>query len=65
MQEGQDETAGEAARAIWMTAKPAPVELAHLEEKVFSLFCNDSHVFCVVQAGKVAVYDLTSGQCNG
>ena len=46
----------------WKTAKPAPVELAHLEEKVFSLFCNDSHVFCGVQAGKVAVYDLTSGQ---
>ena len=46
----------------WKTAKPAPVELAHLEEKVFSLFCNDSHVFCGVQAGKVAVYNLTSGQ---
>ena len=38
----------------WKTAKPAPVELAHLEEKVFSLFCNDSHVFCGVQAGKAA-----------
>ena len=59
----------------WRNSDPAAEEFGHVTMEwdpylhpiemgiVDSIFCNDSHVFCGLQSGKVGVYCLTTAQC--
>ena len=46
----------------WKTTNPETVQLGTVPLGVLIIFCNNNHVFCGVQGGKVKVYSLTDGQ---
>ena len=47
--------------ARWKTVDPMTVELSRGMQKVFSIFCTDTHVFCGFREhAKVAVYNLST-----
>ena len=46
----------------WKTINPDTVQLGTVPLGVLIIFCNNNHVFCGVQGGKVKVYNLTDGQ---
>ena len=46
----------------WKTADPETVQLGTVPRGVEAMFCNNSHVFCGMEGGKVKVYSLVDGQ---
>ena len=46
----------------WKTINPETVELGTVQKRVEGMFCNNTHVFCGIEGGKVRVYSLSDGQ---
>ena len=46
----------------WKTTNPETVQLGTVPLGVEAIFCNNNHVFCGMQDGKVKVYNLVDGQ---
>ena len=46
----------------WKTTNPETVQLGTVPQVVRAMICNNTHVFCGVQDGRVKVYSLADGQ---
>ena len=46
----------------WKSANPEAVKLGSVPERVQDIFCNNKHIFCGIDGGKVKVYTVTDGQ---
>ena len=46
----------------WKTTDPETVQLGTVPKGVEGMFCNNTHVFCGIEGGKVRVYSLADGQ---
>ena len=46
----------------WKTTNPETVRLGTVPRGVRAMFCNNSHVFLVMEDGEVKVYSMTDGQ---